>query len=390
MARLDRAFNVEEMRLLAKGKLPKFIFDYLDGGADDEWVLKNNRRAFEDYKLLTQVLQDVSEVDLSTRILGLETDAPFVLSSTGASRFFHPEGEVAVARAAAAENVLYGIAASAMSSIEEVATAAPGPRFFQVYVFRDRGLNSEFVQRSKAGGYQAMYLTVDSVVAGNRERDLRNQLSIPPKITPQTIWQAGTRPKWVMDYLLNSPWSFPNVESVLDEKTKADFASVAEWFGSQLDRTFTWDDAAELIAEWDGPFVIKGITRPEDAIRAAEIGATGIVVSNHGGRQLDRLPSALDLLPAIVDAVGDNLEVFIDSGFRRGTDIITALALGAKAVSIGRPYLYGLAAGGEQGVSRVVQLLKAEIARDMTMMGVTRIDQITEDLLFKRSGSKLG
>jgi L-lactate dehydrogenase (cytochrome) len=193
-----------------------------------------------------------------------------------------------------------------------------------------------------------------------------------------------------MDYLLNSPWSFPNVESVLDEKTKADFASVAEWFGSQLDRTFTWDDAAELIAEWDGPFVIKGITRPEDAIRAAEIGATGIVVSNHGGRQLDRLPSALDLLPAIVDAVGDNLEVFIDSGFRRGTDIITALALGAKAVSIGRPYLYGLAAGGEQGVSRVVQLLKAEIARDMTMMGVTRIDQITEDLLFKRSGSKLG
>lgn len=392
MARLDRTFNIEDMRRLARSKLPKFIFDYLDGGADDEWVLQNNRAVFAEYGLLTQVLQDVTTVDTSTTILGMKTDVPFILSSTGASRFFDPQGEIAVARAAAKANVLYGIAASAMSSIEDVAAVAPGPRFFQVYVFKDRGLNSEFVQRSKAGGFQAMYLTVDSVIAGNRERDLRNQLSIPPKISPRTVWQVATRPKWALDYLKTPPWAFPNVDSVLDEATKSNFASVSEWFGSQLDRSFTWDDAAALIAEWDGPFVIKGITRPEDALRAADIGATGIVVSNHGGRQLDRLPAAVELLPRIVDAVGDRLEVFIDSGFRRGTDIITALALGAKAVSIGRPYLYGLAAGGEAGVARVVQLLKAEIERDMIMMGLTSVDQITRDSLFerKRMAKELG
>ena len=384
MAVLNRVFNIDEMRQLAQSKLPKFIFDYLSGGADDEWVLHNNREVFAKYGLLTEVLKDVSNIDTSTTILGMKTAAPFILSSTGASRFFHPEGEVAVARAAADENVLYGIAASAMSSIEEVAAVARGPRFFQVYVFKDPGLNSEFVQRTKAAGYQAMYLTVDTVVAGNRERDLRNQLSIPPKVTPRTVWQVGTRPKWAIDYMTTPAWTFPNVESALDEATKNDFGSVAEWFASQLDRSFTWDNAARLIAEWNGPFVIKGITRPQDAIRAAEIGATGIVVSNHGGRQLDRLPSSIELLPAIADAVGDRLEVFIDSGFRRGTDIITALALGAKAVAIGRPYLYGLAAGGEAGVSRVVQLLKSEIVRDMAMMGLTSIDQISRDVLFER------
>ncbi|MFP6616827.1 MAG: alpha-hydroxy acid oxidase [Candidatus Hydrogenedentota bacterium] len=385
MAGVDRAFNIDEMCQLAQSKLPKFIFDYLNGGADDEWVLHNNRAVFAEYGLLTEVLKDVSDIDTSTTILGMKTAAPFILSSTGASRFFHPEGEVAVARAAANENVLYGIAASAMSSIEEVAAVGTGPRFFQVYVFKDSGLNREFVQRSKAAGYQAMYLTVDSVVAGNRERDLRNQLSIPPKITPRTVWQVGTRPKWAIDYLTNPAWTFPNVESALDDATKSNFGSIAGWFASQFDRSFTWDDAARLIAEWDGPFVIKGITRPQDAIRAAEIGATGIVVSNHGGRQLDRLPSSIELLPGIVDVVGDRLEVFVDSGFRRGTDIITALALGAKAVAIGRPYLYGLAAGGEAGVSRVVQLLKSEIVRDMTMMGLTSIDQINRDALFERN-----
>ena len=385
MVGVNRVFNIDQMRQLAQSKLPKFIFDYLNGGADDEWVLQNNRAVFAKYGLLTEVLKDVSEINTSTTLLGMKTDLPIILSSTGASRFFHPEGEVAVARAAAEENVLYGIASSAMSSIEEVASVAPGPRFFQVYVFKDPGLNSEFVQRTKAAGYQAMYLTVDTVVAGNRERDLRNQLSIPPKITPRTVWQVGKRPKWAMDYITTQAWGFPNVESALDETTKKDFGSIAEWFASQLDRSFTWDDAAHLIAEWNGPFVIKGITRPEDAIRAAEAGATGIVVSNHGGRQLDRLPSSIELLPGIVDAVGDRLEMFVDSGFRRGTDIITALALGAKAVAIGRPYLYGLAAGGQVGVSRVVQLLKAEIERDMAMMGITSIDQINRGCLFERN-----
>jgi len=381
MSKLDRAFNIDDMRKLAKARLPQFIFDYLDGGADDEWVLENNRNAFGRYGLLTQVLRDVSNIDTRTKLLGVETNVPFILSSTGASRFFHPEGELAAARAAAKANVFYGIAASAMTSIEDVAAIEAGPRFFQVYVFKDRGLNGEFVERCKAANFHAMFLTVDSVVAGNRERDLRNELSIPPKISPRTIWQAGIRPGWSYDYLTSAPWSFPVVESVLDESTKSDFASVAEWFGSQLDQAFTWDDAAALVSAWDGQFVIKGITRPEDAIRAAEIGATGIVVSNHGGRQLDRVPSPIDLLPPIVDAVGDRLEIIIDSGFRRGTDIITALALGANGVSLGRPYLYGLSAGGEAGVSLVIDILKGELIRDMTMMGVCSIDEITADLL---------
>ena len=384
MNRLARTFSIADMREAAQRRLPKFMFDYLDGGADDEWVLANNRRVFERYGLLSSVLRDVSSVDTSTSILGMPSSVPFVFSSTGASRFFHSEGELAVARAAREDNVIYGIAASAMTDLQEVASVGEAPRFFQVYVFKDRGLNSEFVRRCKAAKYQAMFLTVDSVVAGNRERDLRNQLSIPLKKSLRTFWHAALRPSWSLGYLFSSGWRFPNVESAMDEAAKADFATVAEWFAGQLDVTFTWDDAAQLIDEWQGPFVIKGITRVEDAVRAAEIGASGIVVSNHGGRQLDRAPASLELLPGIVDAVGHRLEVLVDSGFRRGTDIITALALGAKGVLLGRAFLYGLSVAGAQGVRRVTELLKAEITRDMAMMGVRSIDEISRECLFDR------
>ena len=384
VTKLSRIFSIQDMQQGARRRLPKFIFDYLDGGADDEWVLENNRRVFERYGLLSRVLCDVSGVDTSTQILGMPTSVPFLFSSTGASRFFHPQGELAVARAAREDNVIYGIAASAMTSMEDVAAVGPAPRFFQVYVFKDPGMNREFVRRSKAADYDAMFLTVDSVVAGNRERDLRNQLSIPLKKTLRTLWQASMRPAWSFNYVFSNPWGFPNVESVMDESAKGDFPTVAEWFAGQLDLTFEWDDAARLIEEWNGPFVIKGITHIEDAARAADLGASGIVVSNHGGRQLDRAPASLELLPGIVDAVGDRLEVLVDSGFRRGTDIITALALGAKGVLLGRAFLYGLSVAGEAGVRRVTELLKAEITRNMAMMGLTSIDQISRDCLFDR------
>ena len=387
MNTLARTFSISDMRDAAHRRLPKFIFDYLDGGADDEWALANNRRVFDRYGLVSRVLRDVSGVDTSTTILGMPTSVPFVFSSTGASRFFHPQGELAVARAAREDRVIYGIAASAMTDLQDVASVGEAPRFFQVYVFKDRGLNSEFVQRCKAANYQAMFLTVDSVVAGNRERDLRNQLSIPPKKALKTIWQAALRPSWSLNYLFSSGWRFPNVESVMDEAAKADFDTVAEWFAGQLDVTFTWDDAARLIDEWQGPFVIKGITRAEDARLAAEIGASGIVVSNHGGRQLDRAPASLELLPEIVDAVGGRLQVLVDSGFRRGTDIIVALAMGAKGVLLGRAFLYGLSVAGEKGVRRVTELLKAEIARNMAMMGVTSINEINKECLFDRGKS---
>ena len=376
---LNRVFSIDDMRGRARRRLPGFIFDYLDGGADDEYTRGQNAKSFAALSLIQRVLVDVAQVDTGTTLLGMPTSAPFILSSTGASRFYHSQGELAAARAAAQAGVIYGTTSSAMFSLEEVAGVGEGPRFFQVYVFKDRSITGEYVQRCREAGYGAMFLTVDCATAGNRERDLRNRLSIPPKATPGIIWQLLKRPAWTLDYLTSRGWRFPNVEGYVDDSTRDDFGSVAEWFAEQLDKSYTWDDAAALCEAWGGPFVIKGITSVDDARLAAEIGATGIVVSNHGGRQLDHAPVTLEVLPEIVDAVGDRLEVLADSGFRRGTDIIKALALGAKGVLIGKAYLYGLGAGGEAGVGRVIEILTSELKRDMTLMGLTAIDEITSD-----------
>ena len=381
---LSQVFNIEDMRGLARRRLPTFIFDYLDGGADDEFTLNANLDSFFALSLIQRVLVDVQEVDTSTEILGMPASAPLVLSCTGASRFFHRDGELAVARAAGEAGVIYGVSSTAMTLMEDIAREHPGPKFFQVYVFKDRGITKEYVTRSREAGYQAMFLTVDCGLAGNRERDLRNQLAVPPRPTPKILWHLARAPGWTLDYLRSPSWRFPNVEDYVDESTKGDFGSVAEWFASQLDRTFGWDDAAELCKEWNGQFAIKGITSVEDAKRAADIGATGVVISNHGGRQLDHAPPTLEVLPEIVDAVGDRLEVLVDSGFRRGTDIIKALALGAKACLIGKGYLYGLAAAGEAGVSRVIELLRSELERNMTLMGLPSIGHISRDCVRRR------
>jgi L-lactate dehydrogenase (cytochrome) len=376
---LARAFNIDDIRKLAKNRLPGFIFDYLDGGADDEYTRHENSRAFEALSLIQRVLVNVNSVDTSTTILGMPTSVPFVLSSTGANRFFHTDGELAVARAAANNNVLYGASSSAMTSLEDIASEVEGPRFFQAYVFKDRSVTSDYVQRCKASGYGAMVLTVDCATAGNRERDMRNQLAIPPKPTPRILWHLLNAPAWTLQYLTNPKWRFPNIEAYVDESTKDDFGSVAQWFAEQLDRSFTWDDAEALRKEWDGKFVIKGMTSVEDARLAQSIGADAVVISNHGGRQLDHAPTPLEVLPEIVDAVGDDLEVLVDSGFRRGTDIIKALALGAKGVLLGKAYLYGLGAGGEAGVNRVIEILRSELERNMMLMGVASISDITRD-----------
>ena len=377
--KISRAVNIDDLRALARRRLPQFIFDYLDGGADDEITLSRNTASFSALSLMQRVLVDVDDVDTSTTILGMSTSVPFVLSSTGASRFFHHQGERAVASSAAGNNVIYGVSSSAMTSLEDIADVANGPRFFQAYVFKDRAVTSDYVKRCKAAGYQAMFLTVDCTTAGNRERDIRNQLAIPPKATPRIIWQLLNAPSWTFEYLSNPGWRFPNVEAYLDNSTKDDFGSVAEWFAAQLDKTYTWDDAESLCKEWGGQFVIKGITSVADAKRAVAIGATGIVVSNHGGRQLDHAPVVLEVLVEIVDAVGDKVEVLADSGFRRGTDIIKALALGAKGVLIGKAYLYGLAAGGEAGVDRAIEILRSELERDMILMGLTSISEINNN-----------
>ena len=376
---LQRAFSIADIREHARNRVPGFIFDYLDGGADDEYTRRENARSFQALSLIQRVLVDVESVDTSTTILGMPAAHPFILSCTGASRFYHTEGELAVARAAAKSNVIYGTTSSAMYSLEDVADVGDAPRFFQVYVFKDRAVTREIVTRCKDAGYSAMFLTADCATAGNRERDLRNQLSIPPKLTPRIVSQLLSAPGWTLEYLTNPKWRFPNIEGYVDESTKGVFDSVAEWFAGQLDASFSWEDAASLCDDWGGQFVIKGITSVEDAKRAVEIGATGIVVSNHGGRQLNHAPTTLEVLPEIVNAVGDSLEVLVDSGYTRGTDIIKALALGASGVLLGKAYLYGLAAGGEAGVSRVIEILASELERNMKLMGLQTIDDISSD-----------
>lgn len=379
-----KAYNIEDLRKMAKRRLPKVIFDYLDGGADDETTLRNNRGAFSSYDLIARALVDVSELSTATTVLGEELSLPVILSSTGANRLFHTDGEIAAARAASAAGTVFATASSAMTSLEDVTAAASGPNWFQLYVWKDRGVLHEHMRRCKEAGYKTLILTVDCQKSGNRERDFYNEFSFPLRMTPKTIMDGIRHPSWTWSYLTSPTFSFPNIEGSVIKKD-SDMSSVVKWFGEQLDCSFTWDDAAKLVESWDGKMIIKGLASAEDAKIAADIGAAAVVVSNHGGRQLDHAVSPIDILPEVVNAVGDRVEVLVDSGFRRGTDIIKALALGARAVLVGRPYLYGLAAGGEAGVARALELLHAEISRNMALMGLKSIEDITPACLRQRS-----
>ncbi len=373
--RLARCTNLADFRRLAKARLPAPLFDYLEGGADDEWTLANNSRAFDRFELITEVLADIAEIDMRTTLLGREVAAPLLLSPTGMSRLFHPDKELAVARAAARAGLFYTLSTVATASIEEVATASTGPKMFQVYVFKDRGLTRELVARTKAARYDALCLTVDTPVAGNRERDQKSGLALPPRPTLASIAAFARHPLWSARALVSHDFELANVAH--HAAAAADGAtSVAAYVHAQFDRGLTWADAEWLAGEWDGPLVIKGILAPEDARQAARIGAKAVMISNHGGRQLDGTAAPIDQLRAIRDAVGGDLELIVDGGVRRGTHIVKALALGADACAIGRPYLYGLAAGGEAGVARVLRLFLEEIERDMTLLGTRSIDRI--------------
>jgi L-lactate dehydrogenase (cytochrome) len=378
---MAKAHNIDDLRKLAKKRLPKVIFDYLDGGADDEVTLRRNHEAFSSYSLNSKMLVDVSEVSTMTTILGEQIFFPIVLSSTGANRMFHTDGELAAARAASDAGTIFATASTAMTSLEDVATSGSGSKWFQLYPLKDRSVMREQMQRSASAGYSAIMLTIDCATAGNRERDFYNGFGFPIRMTPRRILDGMLHPAWTWDYLTTKPLSFPNIESLFSKNE--DTSSIVQWFGDQLDCSFGWQDAEEILAGWDGPFIIKGVTNATDARKAVDIGASAIVVSNHGGRQLDHAPSTLEVLPEVVEAVADQLEVFADSGFRRGTDVIKALALGARAVLIGRPYLYGLAAGGQSGVARALQILESELNRDMKLMGLTSIDAITPECLRK-------
>lgn len=377
---LARCYSVQDLRLLAWRKLPSPLFHYLDGGADDEVTLKRNTSAFDDYAFLPRTLRDVSAIDTSTTLLGRKIAVPFILSPTGMSRLFHQGGELAVARAAARAGTIYSLSTMATTALEDVARATDGPRMFQVYLFKDKGLTAEFVQRCVAARYDALCLTIDTPLAGNRERDRVTGMQIPPRFTLRSLLSFASHPGWSLAYLLNPDFDIKNVAHRVDA-FQGKSLSVIDYVNSQFDRTAGWDDVASLRSLWPGPFVVKGVQSVADARKAVEAGATACMISNHGGRQLDGAIAPVDLVPRIRDAVGDAIELIVDGGVRRGSHILKALALGANACSIGRAYLYGLAAGGEEGVDRALHLLSAELVRDMALLGATRVPEVTADLV---------
>jgi L-lactate dehydrogenase (cytochrome) len=356
------------------------VFDYIDGGADDEVTLARSVTRFRDIELVGDVLADVSTIDTRTTIMGAPSAAPFFIGPTATSRLFHPRaGEIAVARAAQAAGVPYACSTLASTSVEDIAAATDGPKWFQVYVWKDRGLVSEMLARAKAAEFGAIILTVDVPVAGNRERDHANDFTIPPKVTLRTASQSLAAPGYLWD-LLTTPEIVP-----------ANFAhmridgGLIGFINTQFDRSVTWEDARWLRDQWDGKFAIKGIATAEDAMRCVGIGADAVWVSNHGGRQLDTAPATIDILPGIVDAVAQRAEIILDGGIRRGSDVVKALALGAHAVALGRAYLYGLAAGGERGVARALEIIDSELRRTMALCGRSELSAITRDLIFHRT-----
>ena len=372
VSRLERANNIGDLRKLAQRKLPPAIFDYIDGGADDEWTLRRNSSAFARYEIVPDVLTDVSRIETGTKVFGQAVARPLMLAPTGLTRMFHGQAELAVARAAAKHGLLYALSTLGTTTLENLAHAFGGPKVFQVYIFKDRGLTAEFVQRCKAAGFHGLALTVDTPVAGNRERDRVNGLSIPPKLTLKSMLGFAMHPGWSLPALTGAKFDFANVSHKVDALAEGPM-SLFDYIGGQFDRSLTWKDVEWLAREWDGPLAIKGVMTPEDAKRSIASGATGVMISNHGGRQLDGAPAPIDQAAAVRDALGDGPDVICDGGVRRGSDIVKALALGATACSIGRPYLFGLAAGGEAGVDRALTLLGEEFERTLALAGVSDV-----------------
>ncbi len=377
MSRLDRVFNVGDLRKIARRKLPAPMFHYIDGGSDEETNVLGNIDAFNSARLVPEYLVDVDKIDTSIEVLGRKISMPLFLAPTGMTRLFHHDGETAVSSAAAAAGTYYSLSTVGSTSIEDVAKACDGPKCFQIYVMKDRSLTREFIQRCKDAKYDSLALTVDLPVAGYRERELRYGFTMPPKLNLSSMLGFAVRPAWVYRTLTHPKAILANVAHKIPEGSSQS-TSLMEYVASQFDASVTWKDLEWMIAEWGGPFAIKGVLSPADARKAVDCGVTAIMVSNHGGRQLDSTLSAFEALGPIVDEVGGECEIICDGGIRRGTHVIKALARGATACSMGRPYLFGLAAAGEAGVSKVLDLLRAEIERDMRLIGCRSVAEIGE------------
>lgn len=384
--RLRGAANIDDLRAIAKRRLPGGVFDYVDGGAEDERTLHRNSAAFADIELRPRVLRDVSRIDTSTTLLGRLLPAPLVLAPTGFTRMVHPEGELAVARAAARAGLPYVLSTLSTRSIEEVAACSGGPKWFQVYVWRDRELVRSMLDRAQAAGYEAIVVTVDTAVLGRRERDVRRGFTLPPKIGLDTLVDGVRHPAWAWSFVRAEPIVFANVVASArgDVGDGTNPVTLSDYIGDQFDPSLSWEALAWFRSVWDGPILLKGVQGVEDARLAVEHGVDAVILSNHGGRQLDGAPAPIELVAPVADAVGGSTTIICDGGIRRGSDIVKALALGADACMIGRPYLFGLGAAGEAGVDHVLGLLLDGLRQTMALSGATDLAALDRDLVHLR------
>jgi L-lactate dehydrogenase (cytochrome) len=375
--RLTDCHNFHDFRELAKRRLPSPIFDYIDGAADDEATYRRNTASFERCDLVPNVLRGAASADLSVTVMGQRLAMPFYCSPTALQRLFHHQGERAVAAAASKYGTMFGVSSLGTVSLEELRKAYATPQVYQFYFHKDRGLNRAMLQRAKEAGVDVMMLTVDTITGGNRERDLRTGFTIPFRLTLGGMLQFAIKPRWGLNYLTHERFKLPQLDEHID--IGGGTVSIGHYLTEMLDPSMNWEDVTEMVQFWNGQFCLKGVMSVADARRAAEIGCTGIILSNHGGRQLDGSRAAFDQLAEIVDAVGDRIDVMMDGGVQRGTHVLKALSLGAKAVGVGRFYLFPLAAAGQAGVEQALGLLRTEIERGMKLMGCTSINQLTRE-----------
>ena len=380
---INDCYNFEDFRKLAKKKLPAPIFHYIDGGSDDEVTLNRNTTAFNDCDLVPNILASVGEPDLSTTVFGRKIDMPLFLSPTAMQSLYTPEGDKASARAAEKFGTMYSMSTMASFSIEEIANISSGPKLFQLYVHKDQSITDDLIDRCRRANFDGLCLTVDTLVAGNRERDHRTGFTTPPKLTLESLLSFAMRPEWVFKYLTNKKFELANIKHKTDKGTNI-AKSVIEYINEQYDPKMNWKDAEYCIKRWNGPFALKGVMSVDDAKRAIDIGCTAIMISNHGGRQLDGSRSPFDQVKAISDAVGDKLEIILDGGIRRGTHVLKALAAGATACSFGKAFLFSLGAGGQKGVERLLDNMQNEIRRNMILMGCKNIKDLDASKIIYR------
>ena len=381
---INDCYNFDDFRKLAKKKLPAPIFHYIDGGSDDEVTLNRNTNAFNDCDLIPNVLASVGEPDLSTTVFGRKIDMPLFLSPTAMQSLYTPEGDKASARAAEKFGTMYSMSTMASFSIEEIANISSGPKLFQLYVHKDQSITDDLIDRCRRANFDGLCLTVDTLVAGNRERDHRTGFTTPPKLTLESLLSFAMRPEWVFKYLTNKKFELANIKHKTDKGTNI-AKSVIDYINEQYDPKMNWKDAEYCIKRWNGPFALKGVMSVDDAKRAIDIGCTAIMISNHGGRQLDGSRSPFDQVKAISDAVGDKLEIILDGGIRRGTHVLKALAAGATACSFGKAFLFSLGAGGQKGVERLLDNMQNEIRRNMILMGCKNIKDLDASKIIYRN-----